>query len=154
MRIEFGALRIFSRVGHMGGVQLPQKAEIMSGDIYYMDCLRNSGADPTSYIMIRHRNIFIIIRYIGQDWPCLVRCRKLPCRLTRAWTRFGPLRRSHLAPALNTARQFWMQCGDRPPKWLTMTSDPMCGSSILIVVMRCITSSPATLAQFVAGQRR
>jgi hypothetical protein len=58
-----------------------------------MDPLRNSGADPTSYIMIRHCKIFIIIRYIGHQWPCLVRRRKFRRRLTRAWTGFGPLRR-------------------------------------------------------------
>jgi hypothetical protein len=49
-------------VGNMGGgVQIPQKAELRSRDIYCMDSLRDSSAGPTSYIMIRHCKIFIII---------------------------------------------------------------------------------------------
>ena len=82
--LSMGLSEYLKGLGHMGGEQLPQKAEVMSGDFHCVDSLRNNGA--TSYIMIRHCNIFIILRYVGHEWPRLVRCRKLRRRLTRAWT--------------------------------------------------------------------
>ena len=82
--LSMGLSEYLEGLGHMGGEQLPQKAEVMSGDFHCVDSLRNNGA--TSYIMIRHCNIFIILRYVGHEWPRLVRCRKLRRRLTRAWT--------------------------------------------------------------------